>query len=110
MQIIVTLWYNTVTCLTEGRHYYATLLSLLGNRSTSMDTLATPVLLVTIATNSGKASVGRMATNSRKASVFHRVVRVLYRGGNREHELFSLRSQKRSILEVFSIQYSEELQ
>jgi hypothetical protein len=34
-----------------------------------MDTLTTPVLLVTIATNSRKASVGRIATNSRKASV-----------------------------------------
>jgi hypothetical protein len=33
------------------------------------DTLTTPVLLVTIATNSRKASVGPIATNSRKASV-----------------------------------------
>jgi hypothetical protein len=31
------------------------------------DTLTTPVLLVTIATNNRKASVGRLATNSRKA-------------------------------------------
>jgi hypothetical protein len=38
---------HIVTCLTEGRRYYATLLSLLGNRSrnSSMDTLTTPVLL-----------------------------------------------------------------
>jgi hypothetical protein len=36
---------DTVTCLTEGRRYYATLLSLLGNRNISMDTLTTPVLL-----------------------------------------------------------------
>jgi hypothetical protein len=33
------------------------------------DTLATPVLLVTIATNSRKARVDHIATNSRKASV-----------------------------------------
>jgi hypothetical protein len=45
-----------------------------------MDTLTTPVLMVTIATNSRKASVGRIATNSRKASVFYRAVRVLYSG------------------------------
>jgi hypothetical protein len=100
-----------VTCLTEGRRYYATLFSLLGNRNTSMDTLTTLVLLVTIATksrkatvgcmatNSGKASVGRIATNSGKASIFHRAVRVLYRGGSREHEPVSRRSQKGSVFE-----------
>jgi hypothetical protein len=60
--------------------------SLLGNRklntpmhtrdssTVGSDTLTTPVLLLTI------------ATNSRKASVFYRAVRVLYRGGNREHD------------------------
>jgi hypothetical protein len=53
--------------------------SLLGNRklntpmhtrnssTVGSDTLTTPVLLVTIATNSRKASVGRIATSSRKA-------------------------------------------
>jgi hypothetical protein len=48
-----------------------------------MDTLTTPVLLVTIATNSRKASVGRIASNSRKTSVFYRAVRVLYSGQQR---------------------------
>jgi hypothetical protein len=48
---------NIVTCMTEGRRYYATLLSLLGNSNISMDKLATPVLLVTITTNSREASV-----------------------------------------------------
>jgi hypothetical protein len=49
-----------VTCLSEGRHYLATVVEI------SMDMLATPVLLVT---NSRKASVGCLAINSRKASV-----------------------------------------
>jgi hypothetical protein len=56
-------------------------LSLLGNRklntpmhtrdssTVGSGTLTTPVLLVTIATNSRKASVGHIATNNRKASV-----------------------------------------
>jgi hypothetical protein len=48
---------NILTRWAEGRHYYATLLSLLGNRNTSMDTLTTPVLLRCMATNSRKASV-----------------------------------------------------
>jgi hypothetical protein len=49
-------------------------LSLLGNRKLdiSMDTLATPVLFRCT------------ATNNRKASVFYRVIRLLYREGNRQ--------------------------
>jgi hypothetical protein len=73
---------HTVTCLTECHRFFVTLLSILGNRNTSMDTLTTPLLLVTIATKSRKASVGRIATNSGKASVFHRAIRVLYREDN----------------------------
>jgi hypothetical protein len=45
-----------VMCLTEGRRYYATLLSLLRNRNNSMDTLTTAVLLRCMVTNSRKAS------------------------------------------------------
>jgi hypothetical protein len=48
-----------VTYLTEGRRYYATLLSLLGNRS--RNTLTTPVLLRCMVTNSRKASVSIVA-------------------------------------------------
>jgi hypothetical protein len=50
-----------VTCLTGGRRYYATLLSLLGNRNNSMDTLTTPVLLRYMVTISWKASVSIVA-------------------------------------------------
>jgi hypothetical protein len=50
-----------VTCLTEGRRYYATLFSLLGNRNNSMDTLTTPVLLLCMVTNSRKANVSIVA-------------------------------------------------
>jgi hypothetical protein len=46
-----------VTCLTEGRRYYATLLPLLGNRST----LTTPVLLRYMVTKSRNASVSIVA-------------------------------------------------
>jgi hypothetical protein len=46
-----------------------------------MDTLTIPVLLVTI------------ATNSRKASVFHRAVRVLYRGDNSQSSAGPTRSR-----------------
>jgi hypothetical protein len=49
--------FDIVTCLTKGRRYYATLLSLLGNRNNSMDTLTTPVLLRCMITKSRKTSV-----------------------------------------------------
>jgi hypothetical protein len=52
---------DIVTYLTEGRHYYATLLSLLGNCNNSMDMLATLVLLRCMVTNSRKASVSIVA-------------------------------------------------
>jgi hypothetical protein len=47
--------------LTEGRRYYATFLSLLGNRNNSMETLTTPVLLRCMVTSSRKASVSIVA-------------------------------------------------
>jgi hypothetical protein len=50
--------------LTEGRRYYATLLSLLGNRNISMDTITTPVFLRCMVTNSWKASVSIVAGSS----------------------------------------------
>jgi hypothetical protein len=74
------------------------------------DTLTTPVLLVTIATNNRTASIGRIATNSRKASVFYRAVRVLYSGQQQrspvslslesESSSVSLRKQKGPVLAV----------
>jgi hypothetical protein len=67
-----------VTYLTEDRRYYATLLSLLGNHNTSMDTLTTPVLLRC------------MVTSNRKASIFLRDVRVLYREDNTQSSSVSL--------------------
>jgi hypothetical protein len=43
---ISVLWtIHIVTCSTEGHRYYATLLSLLGNRNISMDRLSIPVFL-----------------------------------------------------------------
>jgi hypothetical protein len=53
-----------------------------------MDTLTTPVLLVTI------------ATNSKKGSLFYRAVRVLYRGGSRDHESVSDITLRQSVSEV----------
>jgi hypothetical protein len=103
-----------VTGLTEGHRYYETLLSLLGNRNTSTDTLTTPVHLLCMVTNSRKGSVGCIATNSRRANVFFRAVRVLYRVGNRGHqpvslwdlsELVSLRCQ--SFSGIKRVQYSQ---
>jgi hypothetical protein len=47
--------------MTEGRRYYATLLSLLGNSNTSMNSLNTPVLLRCMVTNSRKASISIVA-------------------------------------------------
>jgi hypothetical protein len=52
---------HNVTCLAEGRLYYATLLSLIGNRNISTDTLTTPVFLRCTVTNSWKASVSVLA-------------------------------------------------
>jgi hypothetical protein len=57
-----------------------------------MDMLTTPVLLVTIATNSRKANVGRIATNSRKASVSIVTGTVLKREDNTQSESVGLRS------------------
>jgi hypothetical protein len=62
---------NIVTCLTEGRRYYATLLSLLGNRNISMDTLTTPVLLRYMVTNSWKASVSILAGSVKEGKTIH---------------------------------------
>jgi hypothetical protein len=62
-----------VTCLTEGCRYYATLLSLLGNRNNSMDTLTTPVLLRCLLTNSRKASVSIVALCVKEGKTIHRV-------------------------------------
>jgi hypothetical protein len=55
-------WVYAVTCLAEGRRYYATFLSLLGNRNTSKYTLTTPVLLRCMATNNMKDSVFHWAS------------------------------------------------
>jgi hypothetical protein len=62
---------NNVMCLTEGRRYYATLLSLLGNHNISMDTLTTPVFLRCMVTNSGKASVSIVAGNVKEGKTIH---------------------------------------
>jgi hypothetical protein len=58
---LLLITFNIVTCLTEGRRYYATHSSLLGNRNNSMDTLTTPVFLRCMVTNSGKAIVSIVA-------------------------------------------------
>jgi hypothetical protein len=60
-----------MTCLTGGRRYYATLLSLLGNRNNSMDTLTTPVLLRYMVTNSWKASVSTVAGSVKEGKTIH---------------------------------------
>jgi hypothetical protein len=60
-----------VTCSTEGRRYYATLLSLLGNHNTSMDTLTTPVFLRCMVTNSWKASVLIVAGSVKEGKTIH---------------------------------------
>jgi hypothetical protein len=62
-----------VTCLTEGRCYYARLLSLLGNRNISMDTFTTPVFLRCMVTNSWKASVSIVAGSVKEGKTIHRV-------------------------------------
>jgi hypothetical protein len=62
---------HTVTCLTQGRRYYATLLSLLGNRNISMDTLITPVFLRCMVTNSWKASVSIVAGSVKEGKTIH---------------------------------------
>jgi hypothetical protein len=60
-----------VTCSTEGRRYYAVLLSLLGNRNISMDTLSTPVFLRCMVTNSWKASVSIVAGSVKEEKTIH---------------------------------------
>jgi hypothetical protein len=60
-----------VTCLTEGRRYYVTLLSLLGNRNISMDTLTTPVFLRCMVTNGWKASVSIVAGSVKEGKTIH---------------------------------------
>jgi hypothetical protein len=62
-----------VTCLTEGRRYYAALLSLLGNRNISMDTLTTPIFLRCMVTNSWKASVSIVAGSVKEGKTIHEV-------------------------------------
>jgi hypothetical protein len=57
--------------LTEGRRYYATLLSLLGNRNISMDTVTTSVLLRYMVTNSWKASVSIFAGSVKEGKTIH---------------------------------------
>jgi hypothetical protein len=58
-----------VTCMTEGCRYYAKLLSLLGNRNISMDTLTTPVILRCMVTNSWKASVSIVAGSDKEGQL-----------------------------------------
>jgi hypothetical protein len=62
-----------VSCLTEGRRYYATLLSLLRNRNNSMDTLTIPVMLRCMVTNSRKASVSIVTGSVKEGKTIHRV-------------------------------------
>jgi hypothetical protein len=62
---------DTVMCLTKGRRYYATLLSLLGNCNISMDTLITPVFLRFMVTNSWKASVSVVAGSVKEEKTMH---------------------------------------
>jgi hypothetical protein len=62
---------DTVTCLTEGRHYYAKLLSLLGNCNISMDTLTTPVFLRYMVINSWKTSVSIVAGSVKERKTIH---------------------------------------
>jgi hypothetical protein len=62
---------NTVTSLTGVRRYYATLLSLLGNRNISMDTFTTPVFLRCMITNSWKASVSIVAGSVKEGRTTH---------------------------------------
>jgi hypothetical protein len=57
--------------MTEGYRYYATILSLLGNRNNSMDTLTTPVLLRYMVTNSWKASVSIVAGSVKEGKTIH---------------------------------------
>jgi hypothetical protein len=57
--------------MTEGRCYYATLLSLLGNRNNSMDTLSTPVLLRCMVTNNWKANVFIVAGSVKEVKAIH---------------------------------------
>jgi hypothetical protein len=60
-----------VTCLSVGRRYYATLLTLLGNRNISMDTLTTPVFLCCTVTNSWMASVSIVAGSVKEEKIIH---------------------------------------
>jgi hypothetical protein len=60
-----------VSCLTEGRRYYATLLPLLGNCNISMDTLTTTVFLRCMVTNSWKASVSIAAVSVKEGKTIH---------------------------------------
>jgi hypothetical protein len=62
---------HIVTCLAEGRRYYSTLLSLLGNRNISMDTFTTPVFLRCTVTNSRKASVSIIAARVKEGKTIH---------------------------------------
>jgi hypothetical protein len=56
---------DIVTYSTEGRSYYATLLSLLGNRGRMVPWIRSPLgLSGCMETNSRTASVGHIATNS----------------------------------------------
>jgi hypothetical protein len=57
--------------LAEGRRYYATFLSLLGNSNTSMDTLTTQVFLRFVATNSWKAGVSIVAGSFKDGKTIH---------------------------------------
>jgi hypothetical protein len=59
--------------MTEGRRYYGTLLSLLGNRNNSMETLTTPVLLRYMVTNNRRASVSIVARSVKEGKTIHRV-------------------------------------
>jgi hypothetical protein len=59
--------------MTEGRPYYATLLSLLGNRNISMDTLITPVFLRCMVTNSWKASVSNVSDSLKKGKTIYEI-------------------------------------
>jgi hypothetical protein len=69
--IYIFQWQHIVTCLTKGRPYYATFLSLLGNRNFAMDTLTTPVFLRCMVTNSWKASVSIVAGSVKVGKAIH---------------------------------------
>jgi hypothetical protein len=98
--IYIYIYIYNVTGLTEGRRYYATLLSLLVNHNISMDTLTTPVFLCCMVTNSWKASVSIVAGSVKEGKTIHEVSLRRPALGVSQSSSVNPRSQRQSVFGV----------